>query len=608
MSYYQSCPKLFFQETLMAKLKTLTIIPGLQSIAVLFALILFSSALYKSANASEVPNAIRQQMFPNPLYDDFVKIGKAHKLDLSFTKMAWAQKGGDPSVWGPNSYKINTLFNEKPKSIDILFIGDCTIAWGMIPKVIEQMTGKKVGFYAYASNVLTVKTTRLFEKIAKYYLKKDGILVYSFSNWALQKDSNFIGTSLNEYNEIVGWYESDFKKFAEKNKEEEYWKAFASYVAPREQRAAIAKQNRGIEYLRWDMDSITEYSPAFSLKSVHSEIMPTVLTRHGALINNADAAAKVFTGDKVFMVPLYSGDQHYLASRTIYYSYYQKLGFKVADMGLFLPKEEHYTMENHRHVANTGGLMMSILIGKWFRQYLSDPAIGNGREINFSFLGYYKERLQYLIDHSPKGSMVYLPVSWADKKIVEFMQKNDRKVITELPKKHNDFYYLSGTINEAQVKGYGFQSVYRDTLGSYLRRYKDAVIVLSIMDDGSYSLSDETKQYLRETGIDIDKLKFAGSLAALIDNGKAVVWKMQNKAPVSLDPKILARYGIQKVMSAGSHWGNSSEIIVNGGNYSKQRRGFNYLIKKRDGTLINGFVDTYEKDEMGDSIMKAVAK
>ena len=550
--------------------------------------------------------------FQNPMHQEFTEIAKKNNLDLSFTDMVWAQKGQEPYVWGPNNYKINTIFNEKPKSIDILFIGDCTIAWGMIPKVIEQMTGRKVAMYGYASNVLTVKTAELFRKITDYYLKEDGVVVFSFSNWALQKDSYFIGTSQKEYNEIVQWSGKEFRAFAQKDKKHSYEKVFLQYAKPVDdsgiQNNKSAKQNRGIAYLRWDMDTITEYNPAFSLKSVHSEVMPKVLTRYKDLQNNADATSKIFSGDKIFMIPLYSADQHYLTSRTIYYSYYQKLGFKIADMGLFMPEKDAYTMENHRHMANTGGLMMSILIGKWLNRYFADSSIGTGKEIDFSFLDYYKGKLRLLVDHTPENSTIYLHPSWADKGVVSYMKKNHRKVISKLPADHRSFYFLEGTADKGELKGYALQKVYADTLGSFLGKYSDGLIILSLKDDGTYRLSNETKQYFRDLGIRIDDLKFAGSLAAVIDHNKVVTYQMDNTSEVVLDKSILSKYGIEKVLSAGSHVGNKSEIVMNGKNLSPNGRGFNYVIKKRDGSIVSGFVDTYEKDQTGDIILKAVPK
>ncbi|HHH37834.1 MAG TPA: hypothetical protein ENK77_04385, partial [Epsilonproteobacteria bacterium] len=244
---------------------------------------LLSLLLLQGCTAQE-KNTLQEVKFQNPLYEAFADIAKKNNLDLSFAKMAWAQKGREPFVWGPNNYKVNTLFNEKPKSIDILLIGDCTIAWGLIPQVVEQITGKKVALYGYASNVMTVKTAKLFHKISDYYLKEDGIILFSFSNWALQKDSNFVGTSTDEYNEMVKWSAEEFKQFAQKDKKRSYEKIFREYAKPipasEAERKKLLAQNKGIEYLRWDMDSLTEYNPAFSLKAIHSEIMPGRLTNY----------------------------------------------------------------------------------------------------------------------------------------------------------------------------------------------------------------------------------------------------------------------------------------------------------------------------------------
>ena len=551
--------------------------------------------LQGSINAEEIK-------FQNPMHKAFAKIAKQNNLDLSFTETVWAQKGQEPVVWGPNNYKINTLFNEKPKSIDILFFGDCTISWGMIPQVIEQMTGKKVAMYAYASNVMTVKTAELFRKIANYYLKDDGVVIYSFSNWALQKDSQIVATSVKEYEEMIAWTEDDFKKFAQKDKKSSYEKAFLEYAKP-----ASNKEGK-IQYLRWDMDALTEYNPNFSLKATHSDIMPKSITKYGALQNNAEAISKVFSGEEIFMIPLYSADHHYLTSRTIYYSYYQKLGFKIADMGLFMPIEDSYTMENHRHMANTGGLMMSILVGKWFKQYYADNSIAVAKEIDFNLVKGYKEQLEVLIKHSPENSMIYLPKNWVDKSVVSYMKKNKRDVLTTLPADHRTFYFLRGTIDEGLLKNYTIQTVFTDTLGSFLKKYPEDLIILSLRDDGSTRLSDNTKQYFRDLGIKIDKLKFAGSFVALIDNGTLVAYDIHNTSEIGLDEKILSKYGIQKVVSAGSHYGNKSEIIIKGKNFSSQGRGINYVIMKKNGSIVNGFVDTYENDQAGDSIMKAVYK
>ena len=559
------------------------------------------------AYADEVP-VLKGVKIKNPMHKEYTEIAAKNHLDLSFADTVWVQPGKLPEVWAPNNYKINSIFTRKPKSLDVLFFGDCTISWGMIPRVLEQMTGKSVAMYAYASNVLTVNTVKLFTRIADYYLKDDGIVIFSFSNWALQKDSLVVATSLGEYKEMVAWSDEEFRNFAQKMEHSSLADPGKSDTSPVVENPKNLNRPEGIMYLRWDFDTLTEYNPSFTIKAHHSEILPKTLTRYGAMQNNAEAASKIRAKEKIFMVPLYSADQHYLSSRTIYYSYYHKRDFKLADLGRYLPVYASYTMENHRHMGNSGGLKQSVLIGKWLNDYFKDRSIATAKEIDFNLLKAYRDQIALLINKTPKGSTIFLPKTWVDNGVRTFVEKSGRKLITAIPKKHTAFYYLSSTMNEAELKNYAIETVYTDTLGSFLAKYPDALIVLSLMDDGSYSLSDTTKQYFRDHGIDIDKLKFAGSLVALIDKDKTIAWDIQNKAPTSLDPKILSKYGIQKVLSAGSHWGNTSEIIISNENYSKQHRGFNYVIRKKDGNIINGFVDTYERDETGEGVKKAVFK
>ena len=103
--------------------------------------------------------------FSNPLYSNFMEIGKKYHLDLSFTKQVWEQRG-------PIDFKKNTIYSKAKKSLDIIFFGDSLIAWGLIPSVIEQLTGKKIAIFAYENNFLNQETVKIFNQISSYYLKK----------------------------------------------------------------------------------------------------------------------------------------------------------------------------------------------------------------------------------------------------------------------------------------------------------------------------------------------------------------------------------------------------------------------------------------------------
>ncbi len=344
--------------------------------------------------------------FNNPLYEEYIQIAHKYNLDLSFTKTVWIQRG-------PKNYKINTIFNKKPKSLDIIFFGDSTIAWGLIPNVIEQMTNKKVAMYAYESNVLTAKTAKLFNKISEYYLKDNGIIIFSFTNWTTGKDPNSVIISSKECNEIIKWSKEDFVRYAKKSEISIYEKYFSyrafkrfydntseylrtkyglylkspsfysiylePIINPKLAKNKAVNKNQDTKFIRWDMDSITEYNPKFNLKSLHSEIMPKTAMVNKNVDINARAASRIY-GNKIYMVPLFSNHTGYEISRNIYYTYYQSLGFKLCDLGELQPKNEAYTMKGAEHTGNTGGLMKSILTGKWLRTLYSD---GNISSSNF---------------------------------------------------------------------------------------------------------------------------------------------------------------------------------------------------------------------------------
>lgn len=132
--------------------------------------------------SSEVLSS-NDKIFLNPLWDDYIKIAKYYKLNLNFAKNVWNERG-------PNDYMIHQIFKDKPKSIDILMFGDSSLAWGVIPEIIEQITGKKVRIYAYESNLLNTKSSKLFNKLASYYLKDDGMIIYAFAIWTQNKSTD----------------------------------------------------------------------------------------------------------------------------------------------------------------------------------------------------------------------------------------------------------------------------------------------------------------------------------------------------------------------------------------------------------------------------------
>ncbi len=362
-----------------------------------------------------------EKVFPNPLYPKYEAMAKKYDLDLAFTKNTIEKRG-------PINYRINTIYTKRPKSIDILFIGDSNIAWGLIPEVIEQITGKKVAVFAYESNAITKKTAELFDRISKYYLKDDGVLVLSFDNHLYKKNPNTVLISKKEYEEMVSWDSAQFVAFAKSregktdhtvsvddrapnekkeantvedlqkdhssfNQYQKKYRELSDYLGERlhlrlksvdlytlyleeyinpewNKNKNVNIKNDTTMYLRWNMNTITLYDPNFGHYSIHSESMPSKEPADKNIEANAKAAAEIFGPKKIFMVPLFDKEKHYELSRSIYYTYYRKEGFELCDLGLEHPKNAKYPMEGGSHMVNEGGLLKSILVGHCLKEKL----------------------------------------------------------------------------------------------------------------------------------------------------------------------------------------------------------------------------------------------
>ncbi len=371
---------------------------------ILFSSLFLSLVLQKSIIIKETVD-MSQTVFDNPLYSHYAKIANKYDLDLSFSKKVWEQRG-------PHDYKINHIFHQPKKSIDIIFFGDSSISWGMIPQVIEQLTGKKVAMYAYESNLLSENTSLLFDKIAQYYLKDDGVVIFSFDIKNMQRTPKSIKVSEESYYEILDWEEKDFDAYTDQNIEsfynkyisfdtfQRYYTRHSEYlksnyhlvlqspsiyryyiekmVNPKLAKAKALNDNHDTKFIRWDMRTVTEFNPRFMDKAFHDSNSSTIIIDDNNTHINAQGVKKIYGKRKLYMVPLYNNTESYMISRSIYQSAYKDLGFELFDLGVALKDNTNYTMQSDgtvenakTHMANTGGLMKSILIGQWLAKYLS---------------------------------------------------------------------------------------------------------------------------------------------------------------------------------------------------------------------------------------------
>jgi len=395
-------------------------VPNKKIIFLIIASLLLAYSVQFAINNRIEKEVHEKKIFLNPLYAKYKTIAEKYNLDLTFTKYTKDQRG-------PVNYKINPIYSQKPKSIDILFIGDSSIAWNLIPEVVEQLTNKKVAVFAYESNPMTEKTAKLFDMISQYYLKDDGIVIVSFANYLYQMNPNTVLISKKEYKDMASWNIKRFTAFAkskegtadkiiqkqfeieeefrkeskvEKNNDsslslfqlyQEKYNMFSQYLAENfsmrlnsvdfytlyleeyinpewNKKKNVNIKNDTTMYLRWNMRSITLHDPNFNHYSLHSEIEPTERLHDKNTEKNAKAAASIYGMRKIFMVPIYDSEKDYELARNIYETYYKRYGFELCDLGLIHPINEKYLMQDGAHIADEGGLLKSILIGEWLKE------------------------------------------------------------------------------------------------------------------------------------------------------------------------------------------------------------------------------------------------
>lgn len=120
------------------------------------------------------------------------------------------------------------------------------------------------------------------------------------------------------------------------------------------------------------------------------------------------------------------------------------------------------------------------------------------------------------------------------------------------------------------------------------------IICLSIKDDATRGLTENEYDILQGFGLNMRFAdRYRTSLAAVIDGGSVVAQKDGNFA-LSCEYEPYANCEIQ-VESAGYNAGNKSSIVINGKEYSKNKRGLNVVVydKTTDKVICSTVFDTW---------------
>lgn len=373
------------------------------SVIFMFLAVLGMSFLVQKVIAVKSFAITNQEKRINPLWSEYLKIAKIYNLNLNFTKYVWEQRG-------PIDYMQHEIFKDRPKSIDILMFGDSSLAWGVIPKVIEQITGKKVRIYAYESNLLNPKSIKVFEKIAKFYLKDDGVLIYCFANWTQDKPQNELRISKDTYDKFVLMSDDEFMKFSQNSVQNDlfleqislknYKKKiddFSQFLANNYEISLISKNfyfdfiepvlnrqwhekkiknsNKNGRFLRFDMNTITQYNSNFKqILQIDDNYKIDPNFGNENFIKNTTSAKTIKSKTRIYMQPFFAGKSSFWVN--VYEKYYKNDDFIFADLSQYAVQIQNKTgmkvlMEGKTHTGNSGGLLMSIAIGQWLRDNLN---------------------------------------------------------------------------------------------------------------------------------------------------------------------------------------------------------------------------------------------
>ncbi len=347
----------------------------------------------ESVRKKQSKNAITD----NPFYDEFQKVGARYGLNMEFTKHASCMMGSQLQL------EELPLLAKGPKSCDILLVGDSSMAWGLIPEVVEQMTGLTVGTFTSEALILNVTTAKMIHNLTSYYLKDSGLLILSFGGWTQEQDANSMVLVYPGWiNNVAGLNKAGFAEFIEKWKaarlgggrksilEQLAFSEFRKYIGVLKFKLAVTyhltllqlplyaeyiepvvnpkwyKRKKEMKaliqcYLRWNNRSVVMYASDLGKKSKHSVAPPDPKYSNKDIKVVSEILNKI-PCRKAYQIHINFDDTKYARLRSIYNTYYHDT-FGLIDLGREHPENDAYQVDDKEHAVNSGSFYQSILIG-----------------------------------------------------------------------------------------------------------------------------------------------------------------------------------------------------------------------------------------------------
>jgi len=191
----------------------------------------------------------------------------------------------------------------------------------------------------------------------------------------------------------------------------------------------------------------------------------------------------------------------------------------------------------------------------------------------------------YTIGHTEKTAVLLDQNVWGREIILEFSKDTKCSIFLDFDSVNSK---KNGAGFDIELNAIKIQR--KESLSEFLRgrkeTFKNSTLIISVQDEAKQSLNGASLGVLDEIGLRKAKNMSANdSYIAFIRNGILIHEEVG-------DRKLTFFKGDIEIVSAGKPYGNVSSIIINGINYSKNRRGINIVIMDRDG-LESYNIDTH---------------
>ncbi len=384
------------------------------SLAVAFSVLLLSASFaminQKIITKKIEPQSIQNsQMIKNPFWDEYEKIAQKYNLDLEFAKFVKSNRV-------PN-FKDNHLFRQKPKSVDVLIIGDSSISWSTILSVSEQrLPNINIKFFAYENLPLNPRTSKMFKILIDYYLKDDAIIIFS-NNYYMTRDFKLDEiTMFEEMENYILNYEfknlpsktqanSEDKSSPIKNSNLLYYKDFSEYIANLSNNLKNysfdlfsaefyktylekklnplwhnAKMRDNVDFIDFEdgssialilskelaVDAIT-----FKLNEAEKIDLELSPTQEQSIKAKVESIVNLSKHKKVFLLNPFDNIHNYLTDLEFYNRFLKAKYFNIINLGENLDKYPRLYLQAGYHTANTGSVIKSIILADEIKKYLN---------------------------------------------------------------------------------------------------------------------------------------------------------------------------------------------------------------------------------------------